>query len=116
MTINDIAMVCHEANRALCLANGDASQKPWPEAEPWQRESAIAGVTWRIEHMTAPASAQHHQWCDDKARGGWKYGPVKDAEKKEHPCLVPFDKLPKDQQAKDVLFMSIVSALRRLLS
>jgi hypothetical protein len=36
---------------------------------------------------------------------------VKDAELKTHPCLVPFEELPKFQQQKDRLFRAIVKAL-----
>ena len=39
-----IASVCHEANRAYCLALGDDSQLPWSDAPDWQRESAVSGV------------------------------------------------------------------------
>jgi len=46
---------------------------------------------------------------------GWKYGAVKDADKKEHPCFVPYEELPKEQQAKDHLFKATVSALSPLL-
>jgi len=37
---------------------------------------------------------------------------VKDTEKKEHPCIVPFDQLPREQQAKDYLFRGVVHAVR----
>ena len=57
------------------------------------------------------ASAQHDAWSEDKRKEGWKYGPVKDAEKKEHPCLVAFEALPPEQQAKDHLFKSVVRGL-----
>lgn len=39
------------------------------------------------------------------------YGQVKDANAKTHPCLVPFDQLPRDQQFKDRLFRTIVHAV-----
>jgi hypothetical protein len=48
----------------------------------------------------------------DNIKDGWVYGEVKDAEKKTHPCLVPFDQLPLFQQKKDKLFCAIVDALR----
>lgn len=38
-------------------------------------------------------------------------GPVKDAEKKEHPCIVPYDQLPLDQRMKDYIFAGIVHAI-----
>ena len=46
-----------------------------------------------------------------KEEEGWTWGPVKDPEKKQHPCMVPFDQLPREQQAKDFIFRSIVRAL-----
>jgi len=36
---------------------------------------------------------------------------VKDPEKKQHPCFVPYDELPIQQRRKDALFVSIVRAL-----
>src|SRR5260221_10767750 len=82
-----IARICHETNRAWCEAIGDHSQKPWDQAEDWQRESAIAGVKFALRNCLAPESAQHDAWMADKLRAGWRYGPVKDADKKEHPAF-----------------------------
>lgn len=107
-----IAMVCHEANKAWCEANGDSTQKSWNDAAQWQRDSAVKGVEFRIDNPDAPDSAQHQEWLNDKIMDGWKYGPVKDADKKEHPCIVAFEELPKWQQQKDALFAAIVNALK----
>jgi len=109
--IEAIARVCHEANRAWCEANNDYSQKPWDEAEEWQRNSALAGVRFARANPDARDSAQHDAWSRDKIRDGWTYGAVKDASAKTHPCLVPFGELPHFQQAKDRLFKAIVGAL-----
>lgn len=106
-----IAQVCHEANRAYCRIIGDYSQQPWDEAETWQRESALRGVGFALANPDAPASAQHDAWLRDKETDGWKYGPVKDPEKKEHPCCVPYEELPVEQRKKDALFKAIVAAL-----
>ena len=111
-TTHEIAKVCHEANRQWCKNVGDDSQKPWNEAESWQKESAIKGVQFRIDNPTAGDSAQHDAWSKEKIEAGWIYGEVKDAEKKTHPCLVPFDQLPEFQQKKDALFCAIVDALK----
>ena len=40
------------------------------------------------------------------------YGPVKDLDAKQHPCMVPFEQLPVEQQAKDYIFRAVVHALR----
>lgn len=103
-----IARLCHAVNRAYCLSLGDTSQPSWKEAPQWQRDSAIAGVQFHLAHSDAKPSDSHESWMKDKLAAGWKFGPVKDAEKKEHPCLVPYDQLPKEQQAKDFLFLGVV--------
>lgn len=108
--VEQIAKICHETNRAYCETIGDQSQKPWGDAELWQRESAIKGVEFALANPDAPASAQHDAWLDDKTRNGWSYGPEKDAAKKEHPCIVPYAELPIEQRLKDYLFKSIVAA------
>ena len=110
MTHQEIAKITHEANRAICACAGDHSQKPWDQAEQWQRDSAIAGVKYRIENPEATPEDQHNAWSADKRRDGWTYGDVKDAEKKTHPCLVPYDQLPFDQRVKDHVFAAIVTA------
>jgi len=115
ITVVEIAKVCHEANRAYCEALGDTSQKPWDQAEQWQRDSAINGVEFKLANPDAPESAQHDAWLADKARDGWKFGAVKDSVKKEHPCFVDYDELPEEQKAKDALFCGVVNALRGLI-
>lgn len=112
MSPEQIAKVCHNANKAFCELNNDFSQKDWDKAEDWQKKSAIAGVKFRIKNPKSKDSAQHDAWMADKIKNGWKYGKVKDAIKKTHPCIVPFNKLPKFQQQKDTLFVSIVDALK----
>lgn len=111
MSPENIARACHEVNRAYCAAIGDSSQVPWEAAPEWQRASAIKGVEFNLSHPSAPASASHDSWLAEKRATGWKYGPTKDAEKKEHPCFVPYDALPLEQKVKDHLFKATVAAL-----
>ena len=115
MKIQEIASVCHEANRELCNALRDDSQQSWMASPEWQRASAIAGVQFCLDNPKAPASANHNAWLKQKKAEGWVYGGVKDPVKKTHPCMVPYKDLPKEQQAKDHLFKAIVSALAPLL-
>ena len=111
MHVVQIARVAHEANRAYCQAIGDNSQVAWDDAPDWQRESAIKGVEFTIANPSAPPSASHESWLAEKAATGWKYGPVKDADKKEHPCYVPYEQLPVEQRLKDSLFQGVVRSL-----
>lgn len=109
--IEVVARICHEANRAYCHALKDFSQETWDMAPDWQRESARAGVDFHLMGEFGP-EASHASWMNMKLDDGWKFGAVKDAAKKEHPCIVPFDELPKEQQLKDVLFRAIVHAFK----
>jgi hypothetical protein len=107
----DIARVCHEANRAYCATIGDHSQKPWLECPDWQRDSAVKGVQFHLSGERTPEES-HESWLAVKIATGWKYGAVKDEEKKEHPCCVPYAELPEAQKKKDALFTAVVAALR----
>jgi hypothetical protein len=108
----EIAIMCHQANKTWCEINDDFTQKSWNEAEEWQRMSAVKGVEFRLANPDAGKDAQHNAWMQDKVNDGWIYGEVKDAEKKTHPCIVPFEQLPEFQQKKDALFCAIVDALK----
>lgn len=111
MLVQQIAQVCHEANREYCRTIGDYSQKPWTEAEQWQRDSAIKGVEYAQANPSDPVSAQHDAWLADKEADGWKFGLIKDSAKKEHPYMVPYGQLPVHQRRKDGLFKGIVAGL-----
>ena len=115
MTTADIAQVAHEINKESCLAIGDSSQLPWDEAPAWQKESALLGVMFHVENPDAGPDASHNSWMKQKIDTGWKYGEVKDADKKEHPCIVPFEDLPMQQQFKDYLFRQVVHSLKKFL-
>ena len=109
--VEDIARVCHETNRAYCATIGDASQTSWEDAPQWQRDSAVNGVRFALANPGAPASASHDNWFEVKHKDGWKYGPVKNIETKEHPCMVCYANLPLEQRIKDHLFQGVVKAM-----
>jgi len=111
MTKEKIARVCHEVNRVYCMALGDVSQPVWEDAPEWQRISAISGVEFYLKNPAAAPEASHKLWLAMKEATGWKYGPAKDSEKKEHPCMLPFSDLPYKQQAKGFIFKAVVNAL-----
>lgn len=106
--IEQIAKTCHEVNRAYCESIGDNSQPIWDDAPQWQKDSAISGVNFHLENPFSKPSDSHDNWMKEKLNDGWKYGPVKDPEKKQHPCMVEYNQLPKEQQTKDALFIAVV--------
>lgn len=108
MTIQRIAELCHEANRQYCKMLGDDSQPSWNEAPEWQKNSAINGVIMHVDNPDATPEDSHICWMKQKEKEGWKYGPVKDPEKKEHPCFLPYNELPIDQRVKDLIFKTVI--------
>lgn len=111
--IEACARAAHEANRAYCIALDDSSQAAWDDAPAWQRASAMNGVLG-VFAGNGPEQS-HESWLAEKAANGWKYGAVKDPEKKEHPCFVPYAQLPDAQKAKDGVFVGVVRAMRAAL-
>ncbi len=110
-----IARVCHEANRAYCTTLGDDSQPAWESAPAWQKQSARDGVVANLVPSGPRSSRQpedaHNSWMENKLRAGWRWGPKKDPEKKEHPSLLPYRSLTPEERRKDLLFMAICNAL-----
>lgn len=107
------ARAAHEANRAYCETFGDHSQPSWEDAPEWQRLSAMNGVAGVLAGNTPEQS--HHSWMKEKIDTGWTYGATKDPEKKTHPCMVPYEDLPPQQQKKDKLFITVVRAMAEAL-
>jgi len=111
LTVEQIASVCHELNRAYCRVLGDNTQPAWDEAPEWQRGSAIIGVNDILTGSISTPRESHESWATQKLNDGWKWGPTKNPELKEHPNLVDYDELPYEQRVKDTLFYETVRIL-----
>jgi hypothetical protein len=109
-TIYMIARLAHTLNREYCNAMGDFSQEPWGTAPEWQQKSCINGVIHALSNRDATAEDSHKSWLREKEADGWVFGPIKDPEKKTHPCMVPYEELPPSQRIKDHLFLGVVGA------
>lgn len=56
----------------------------------------------RLEELTESLSRNVHEvWAAGRMADGWKYGPVRDEIKKEHPCLIPYEQLTEDEKDYD---------------
>lgn len=108
LKVEDIAKTCHEVNKVYCESIGDYTQVHWDKAPQWQKDSAIDGVRFLVNNIEATAEDIHENWMKAKKADGWRFGIAKDAYAKTHPCLIPYNFLPAEQQMKDTLFISIV--------
>lgn len=108
MSIEKIAELVHEANRAICQAQGDDTQPPWADAPEWQRKASTEQVLTVVGSPDITPEGQHETWMAGKIADGWTFGAVKDPDAKTHPCLVPYTDLPFEQKVKDYVFNAIV--------
>jgi hypothetical protein len=47
------------------------------------------------------AEHNHDLWGQQRLAGGWQYGPKRDDQSKQHPCLVPYSELPESEKDFD---------------
>ncbi len=110
LSVEEVASLCHEANRSYCNSIGDTSQPSWDDAPEWQKSSARVGVIKHLENPQMTAEQSHESWLEQKRAEDWSYGPVKDPIRRTHPCFLPYSQLPEDQRIKDHIFKSVITA------
>lgn len=108
--VRRVAEAAHNANRAYCISHNDLTQPSWEYAPSWQRMSAEDGVLAIARELVKGPGDLHRNWMAHKKAEGWTWGPEKDSELKQHPCMVEFEELPLDQRMKDFVFYETVRA------
>ena len=58
-------------------------------------DETLLGLTEEI------AENVHEVWALARKKEGWVYGPKKDSDKKETPCMVPYKELTDEEKAYD---------------
>lgn len=113
ISIEQLARVVHEANRAYQEVLGQPVDPSWPDAD-WRRQSTIESVLDILRGNT-DFKVQHERWMAERIAAGWTHGAVKDAEAKTNPLLLPWEQLPETEKAKNNLRLSIVQSLAHLV-
>lgn len=54
-----------------------------------------------LELTEEMAKNVHDVWSVGRIAQGWTWGPKRDDEKKENPCLVPYEELPESEKEYD---------------
>ena len=122
-----IAAACHSAWYAYTVLGFKEEGEPWSTIAQWQKDSLynaiefwdtftekvpVGGLAWLRTNLPV---LSHDNWTKHKLSEGWIYGPVKDANKKTHPCLVPYTALPAAQQLKDSVVVETYLAMNEVL-
>ena len=110
---NRIARVAYEALRLHVHVFGlkEEVQPSWSLASEDVKVSVRTGVQNVANNPATTPKDSHISWMNDKLSKDWTYGSVKNAAKKEHPCLKPYEELPVEQRVKDRLFVAVVRSL-----
>lgn len=66
-----------------------------------------------MDKLPTPEEA-HESWVQSYYKMGWKYGNIRNTEKKTHPDLIPFEQLPQAEKDKDAIFLSFVWLAKKL--
>lgn len=56
-----------------------------------------------FELQEAIAENAHEVWAEERRKEGWSYGPVRDDERKLHPDMLPYNRLPESEKEYDRL-------------
>jgi len=113
-----LAAACHQAWYAYVVIGLGEPGLPWQTAPEWQKSATCHSIRFwdELDIEATPfdklCAASHVAWVSHKLRDGWKYGSVKDAAKKEHPCLVSYEELPEYERKKDEAVLRTYRALR----
>jgi hypothetical protein len=106
----EIAEACHELNRVLMRFSGTPVDPPWADIT-WQ-ESAIADVAAARADPGLTPERMHEDWVTRKVVAGWTWGPVRDPERKTHPCIVlGYDDVPLRERVKDTAWLALIRAM-----
>ncbi len=51
--------------------------------------------------MEALSKNAHEIWARERMRDGWTFGPTRNDQRKEHPCLISYEDLPESERVYD---------------
>jgi hypothetical protein len=69
---------------------------------PKPLDTSKVQLTDEIIRLTELFAANAHDvWAQQRVLEGWKFGPERSDEKKEHPSLIPYEQLPEGEKEYD---------------
>ncbi len=108
------AIFVYEAARMAAIAAGaPVIPESWTQREESFRVQ-FRGVIARQcspERRTDPKKL-HDDWVRSYEKMGWRFGEVRDPEKKTHPDMVPYDQLGQLERDKDEVFVALCEIAR----
>ena len=83
--------------------------------KPKPIDTSKISLPQEIKELTELLAKNTHEiWAKQRLSDGWRYGARRDDTKKEHPCLVEYEKLPESEKEYDRL--SAIETLKLILA
>ena len=58
------------------------------------------------------AKNNHEVWARQRMKDGWRFGPARNDQRREHPSLVPYEKLPElEKKYDDIVVLEMIKAI-----
>jgi ppGpp synthetase/RelA/SpoT-type nucleotidyltranferase len=65
------------------------------------RSVPVTPIQFTHDEVEIMSELEHARWNVERLRDGWKWGPIKDVEKKESPFIIPWKELPEKTKEFD---------------
>ena len=108
--LSDIAQVAYRAIHEYA-ARFDEVLPEWDDLVHDARQLLLLTVREYLEVPGRTAEQQHEAWLDTRQREEWQYGATVDYRRRRHPWMVPFARLPGNEQMKSRLLAGVVASL-----
>jgi len=70
--------------------------------QPRPIETSHIKLSPEIHDLTeALARNTHEVWAQERMAQGWRFGPERNDQRKEHPSLIPYEQLPEKEKVYD---------------
>ena len=102
------------AMRAAVAARAPIVPEPWLDRDEDFRRQFVEIVDRQCGPSRSGSPAElHGGWVQSYIDMGWRYGPIRDPEKKTHPDMVPYASLDQAEQDKDAIFIALCEIARQ---
>ena len=69
---------------------------------PQPIDTAAVQLPQAVEELTELLARNAHEvWAQSRLADGWRWGPERNDERKEHPCLISYEELPESEKDFD---------------
>ena len=94
---------------------GKATTQNTARYVPAPRDTSAVRLTAEMSALTEDLAKNTHEvWATQRVAEGWRYGPCRNEERKEHPGLVSYEDLPNSEKEYDR--STALETLRLILS